>query len=342
VNELQLTYSPYSLKLKQPFTTSNSVISERNGFIIRIKNQNGLEGIGDACPFPEFGSESLQQAEEVLANLNMRIKINLKNVNESIKTNLKNLERTPALRHGIEQAVLNLLCKEKKISLNSLLNIKLKNEIDVNAAIGFDSVENTIGKASEFISRGYNTLKIKCGRDDFDQEMECLRSLREKFRQKINLRIDVNGNWNLNQAIHKLKEMESLQLEYAEQPVEKMQVMIELKKNCKIPVAADESVRSKSEAENIIKHNAADILILKPMMIGGLLPTIEIIDLAQQNNIDCVVTSSFESAVGRSNAAIAAAYSKTKFAHGLSVNTFFEKDLIEDPFPVQYGKIKLN
>jgi len=342
VNELQLTYSPYILRLKKPFTTSKSTIIERKGFIIRIKNQYGLEGIGDSCPFPDFGSESFEEAESTIKKLKLNLKIDFNNFQESLNSDLADFEKTPALRHGIEQAVLNLICKEKLTTINSLLKIKLKNEIEVNAAIGFNSVAESTMIAREFINQEFKTLKIKCGRDDFNEELECLKGIRNETGDEIKLRIDVNGKWNINQAIHNLKAMESLELEYAEQPVSNLTEMKELKKNCQILIAADESVRTKDDAKKIINEKAADVLILKPMMIGGLLPTLEIIDLAQKNKVECVVTSSFESAIGRTNAVIAASYTHNNMAHGLAVNNFFTNDLIEDPFPVHAGKIKLN
>jgi o-succinylbenzoate synthase len=301
-----------------------------------------LEGIGDTCPFPDFGSESFDEAESVLKNLRLKLEIDLNNIAGSLNIILAQFEKTPAVRHGIEQAVLNLICKEKRTTINELLNIKLKNEIDVNGTIGFNPVEETIRLAKELTSQGFKTLKIKCGRDDFKEEYDCLVAIRTEAGSEIKLRIDVNGKWNINQAIHNLKAVESLELEYAEQPVSNLNDMKELKNNCRIPIAADESVRSKDDAKKIINKNAADILILKPMMIGGLLPTLEIIDLAQKNKVDCVVTTSFESAIGRTNAVIAASCTQNNMAHGLSVNNLFTKDLIGDQFPVHAGKIKLN
>jgi len=78
------------------------------------------------------------------------------------------------------------------------------------------------------------------------------------------------------------------------------------------------------------------------MIIGGLLPTLEIIDLAENNNITPVITSSFESAIGKANAVIAAATVNNEVAHGLALNDYFKNDLITDPFPVKDGKISLS
>ncbi len=78
------------------------------------------------------------------------------------------------------------------------------------------------------------------------------------------------------------------------------------------------------------------------MILGGLLPTLEIIEMAEKKNIIPVITSSFESAIGKANAVIAAASLKKEIAHGLALSDYFKSDLIPDPFPVKHGKISLS
>jgi hypothetical protein len=75
------------------------------------------------------------------------------------------------------------------------------------------------------------------------------------------------------------------------------------------------------------------------MMVGGLLPTLEIINYAEENNVTPVVTTSFESAIGKSNAVIAAATVKSDVAHGLGVNSYFTNDLVKDPYQTKSGTI---
>jgi L-alanine-DL-glutamate epimerase-like enolase superfamily enzyme len=60
MNRIELTYNPYELKLLKPFETSKGKVTHRKGFIVKLKNENGITGIGDICPFPEMGSESYQ------------------------------------------------------------------------------------------------------------------------------------------------------------------------------------------------------------------------------------------------------------------------------------------
>jgi o-succinylbenzoate synthase len=242
----------------------------------------------------------------------------------------------------LEQAIINIICNKNKTTIDNLLNLKLKKVVNVNAAIGFLNVEESVKAAESLIGKGFTTLKLKAGRSNFEKDFSVIKLIRETFGKNIKLRIDSNGNWNLDEAIINLKELEQFDIEYAEQPVIKLIDYIKLKKKTNIPLAPDESIRSVKDAKEFINSRAVSYLILKPMMIGGLLPTLEIIKQAVAENITPVITSSFESAVGKTNAVIAAASVKANVAHGLSVADHFINTITNDPFPIKSGKIILS
>jgi o-succinylbenzoate synthase len=341
MKDLQLTFSPYTLKLKKSFITSKKEIRERNGFILKLYDDEGNEGIGDCCPFPEFGSETLQNAETALLDFNLKININLDEIENSINEHLKMFDKLPALRHGLEQALLNLICKVKKVKIDELLNLDLKKQIFVNATIGFLSLDESADRAVNFVKEGYGTIKVKAGRENFDDDLTVIKSVRDAVGEKIHIRVDPNGKWNLNEAAQNLNMLEQYNIEYVEQPLNSSNGFVELSKLSNVPIAPDESVRSIEDAKRFIKSGAISIIVLKPMLLGGLIPTIKIITMAEKNKITPVITSSFDSAIGRTNAIIAAATVKSNVAHGLAVNNYFENDLIKDQFNVKSGTIIL-
>ncbi len=342
MKDLKLTYSPYTLKLKKSFFTARTEIKERKGFILRLTDTDGFEGIGDCCPFPEFGSESIEDVENVVSDFKLKVIINETEIEKSINNCLLNYNKLPALRHGLEQAIINIICNKNKTTIDNLLNLKLKNRVNVNAAIGFLNVEESVKAARNHIEKGFTTIKLKIGRSNFEEDFSVIKLIRETFGENIKLRTDSNGNWNLDEAIINLRALEQFDIEYAEQPVNNLSDYIKLKKKTNIPLAPDESIRSVKDAKEFIKSGAVSYLILKPMMIGGMLPTLEIIKQALTENIIPVITSSFESAVGKTNAVIAAATVKVIVAHGLGVADHFINTITNDPFPIKSGKIILS
>ena len=341
MNKIELTYSSYKLKLVKPFETSKGIISERNGFIIKLKSNSGKIGIGDSAPLPELGSEKYEEDEAALKKIKLKFKLDLALIESNITNILSPYEKLPALRHGIEQALINLICKEKKYSLNELFNKTSRKEIKVNAVIGFLPPKESADAASKFISEGFLTIKVKAGRKSFDEDLSCLKEIRKSVGNKIKIRIDVNGKWKLSEAVNNLEKLKSLDLEYVEQPVKSLKDFAELSKRTSIRLAVDESIKNEKDAKNFILKKTASVLILKPMMLGGIIPTINIIRLAEKNGIQVVISSSFESVLGRSMAIFAASVVKSDLAHGLATGMYFEKDLTADPYPVKNGKINL-
>ena len=341
MKNINLTYSSYKLKLSKPFETSKGIIDERKGFLIFLKSDSGKTGVGDAAPFPEFGSETYCNAEDELKKLKLNLKMNLQDIERSIEESLYTLDKFPALHHGFEQALISLVSKENNLSVNEILNESSKKGIKVNAVIGFLPPEESAKEAERLIRKGYSTLKIKAGREKFGDDLKCILAIRKAAGSKINLRIDANGKWELKEAIDNLKALEPFDLEYAEQPVNGLANFIELKRKSAVPLAVDESLRTIKDAAEYIQYKAAAVLVLKPMMLGGIIPVLKIKNLAEQNGFKVVITSSFESVVGRAMAVFAASTVKEELAHGLATGKYFEKDLFTDPYPVKNGIISL-
>jgi len=341
MKRIDFTCSSYNLKFNKPFDTSKGLITEKNGFLIHLKSDTGKSAVGDAVPFPEFGTETFAAAEKELKTLKLNIRINLKDIESSILESLTPLGNFPALHHGFEQALINLVSKENNISINEILNESSKKNININAVIGLLSLEETLKEADKFIKDGYSTLKLKAGRDKFEDDFNCIKAVREFAGDKINLRIDANGKWRLNDAIEHLNVLKPLNLEYVEQPVNSIVHFIKLKSGTSVPIAVDESIRNMKDAVDFIQKKAADVLVLKPMMLGGIIPVLIIKNLADEHRIKVVITSSFESVVGRSMAVFAASTVKGNSAHGLATGSYFVKDLFPDPYPVKKGIISL-
>lgn len=341
MKNISLTYSPYNLKLNKPFKTSSGEISVRKGFVISITGDSAAEGIGEAAPLPEFGSESFEEDEEALKNIRLNLKLDFNNLISSVEECLVGFNHLPALKSGIEQAALNLICIERKTTLSELFNRPVSRNISVNGIIGLENLEDSINEARQLRLKGFRTIKVKAGRENFEDDYAVVENVRREVGKNIRIRVDANGKWKPADAINNIKRIEAFDIEYVEQPVSSIDDFKRIKDVVSIPLAADESLRNYNDAMKIIENNLAQVLILKPMMLGGLSATLKINDAAEKNNIKVVITSSFETSIGRSVAVFAAAVLKQRTAHGLAVADYFQNTIVNDPFPVTNGLIML-
>ncbi len=340
MNKIELTYSPFTLQLNESIITSNSVIQERKGFIVKLK-RNGHVGFGEVTPLPEFGSESFDQDEKTIKNFNSNLHIQPNNFIQSLDNNLRDFSHLPAFRHGIEQALLNLFCSEAKISLNEVTNSSSKKLIIVNGIIGIMNPKETAAKALELVKLGFSTIKLKVGRKNFDDDFECLSAMRAAIGNEINIRIDVNGKWDTDEAIANVNRLKDLNIEFIEQPVNNLLSFKKLSFKTNIPLSVDETIKNFDDAIKFIESKSIKALVLKPMLLGGIITTLKIIEAAEKQHLKVIISSTFETSLGRSLAIFAASTVKEEIAHGLDTARFLKSDLYKNPYPVINGKISL-
>ncbi|GAB4295995.1 MAG: o-succinylbenzoate synthase [Ignavibacteriaceae bacterium] len=342
MKDLQLSYIPYSIPFSKPFVTSSFSLSERKGYIIQLKTKSGKTGIGDCAPLPEIGTEDFPSVEEQLKQLRSDFGINLDKPLESVTENLNKYNSLPTLRHALEQAMLNLICNETSVSLDTLLRIKFRRFVDVNAVIPKLKFSDSLSAAEKYISQGFNTLKIKTGSESFEDDLRLIKKIREKFGDEIKIRTDVNGGWDLNSAQENLIQLNDYGIEYCEDPVNNPDDFGKLKEVSPVPLAADELLIDKKNAVEIISNKLADVVIIKPMFAGGMLPALLLSEMARENGIKTVITTSLESVVGRTWAILTAACLSDNTAHGLNTGILLKHDLMPDPLPVLNGRIKVS
>lgn len=290
---------PYSFRLNEPLVTSRQTITLREGFFIRLEGSGGVFAIGDTAPLEGFGSESYQTAVDGF----FRFKGPLLSASFSDARDIRDftsrLSHTPALRCGLEQALLSLLSKHSGSSLFELLGRRqLRANVQTTGLVGMLSTEDSIDRISVLKQNGTGTVKIKIGRPDIKDDLALLRRIRKEFGSGITLRLDVNGKWSLEEAVDNLRLLSEFSPEYIEQPVMDKRDLIKAASASQLPVAADESLRTFSDAEELLDTDIS-VFILKPMMLGGVFSTLEISDRAHSKGIRTVLSSSLESRTGR-------------------------------------------
>ena len=175
---------------------------------------------------------------------------------------------------------------------------------------------------------GFKVIKVKVGFRNLFDEIEHLVMLTQSFGKDILFRLDVNGAFDLPQAIRFCKEMEAFNIDYIEQPLpaEELVDLAELSYHTEIPIAVDESLTDYSSAEKIIENQATDVFVIKPMVSGGFTESKKIINLAKEENIRIVITSSLETNIGRMACLHLAAANEITEACGLSTGALLNEN----------------
>ena len=186
---------------------------------------------------------------------------------------------------------------------------------------------------------GVTTFKVKVG-DNLSEDIARLAKFRA-LRPEVKLRIDVNGNWSVADAVINLSAIyENIgPLEYVEQPCATIEELRELKEKLQIniPIAGDEVLRKARDPFAINLKGAVDILMLKVQPLGGIERAHK---LAEHHKLPVVVSSALESAVGINYGLIlAASFPELDFDCGLGTGSLLATNIAE--LPIIDGQIHI-
>lgn len=341
---------PYALPLRAEWKTAAGAFAIREGWLLHIETEDGRSGYGDCAPLPgpcaQSGTETAAQAHAALDGYARWLPGH--SVGEALQTLALqtlalpgDITLAPAARCAIECALLDLTAQAAGVGLGHFLRgAPCAPEVAVNAALGgLDaSSEEAVRKAC---ADGFSVLKLKVGSAPVDADIAHLQRLAAQLPAGAKLRLDANRAWSENDAARFLAACAGLPVEQLEEPLADPQpaALARLQAACAFPLALDES-GPRNATDNFFAAPPLRRLVLKPPRLGGLLPALALAHAAGAAGIDCVVTSSLDSACGILAAAHLAAALGNKLAHGLATAGWLAEDT--GPAPrVQAGRLSL-
>lgn len=172
---------------------------------------------------------------------------------------------------GVEMALWDIVGKQAGMTLNKLWGGGYRKQIPLVGYVQAKQPEQAAATAAAFVAAGYQTIKVKIGMSP-ESDLAIVSAAREAIGSTIKLRADVNGAWTIGTAKRMLRKLEAFDLEYVEQPLQMDDLSghAELRRQFSTPIALDESAYTMQEVMNIIRAEAADVLLLDPHQAGGL------------------------------------------------------------------------
>ncbi len=343
---------PIVLRFKVPLITASGAYVSRRGFEIELQTAEGRVGAGEATALPEHGTETFEESVEALrlaaTALESWGELPVLASLPSALAGIEALSRAPAARHGIELALLDLLAQEGFTTIARLLaGDAALASVPVHALLtGSEPV--ALGRdAAEALSQGYATFKVKVGAHPLGLDEQRLFAVRSAVGDTAALRVDANGAWTEKSARAALRGLAPMKIELCEQPVrsDDVEAMQRLRGEVSTLIAADESVPVMG-LEKLL-HGArgpvVDLLVLKPMVLGGLLPALSLARAAERAGIGSYVTTSLDGAVAHAGAVqLAAAMPRAAYAHGLSsTRLFVDRDFRFENYLPRDGQISV-
>ncbi len=319
----------FELPLTQPLATARGTIDYRTGFLVEIE-ADGCQGLGESTPLPgwtESRDECRAALEAAVQSLDDRAQA------------LAAVADRPAARCGLTLALADLDARRTGIPLHEFMARQgdaSPRVLQVNATVSDGSIDETVDAARSVCREGFDCVKIKVGARSPDTDAERLRAVVEELPADLTLRVDANGAWSLEEARRFLGSCPGL--EFVEQPLQPDDLSAHASLRPETSIALDETLIERSVSE-ILEADAADVLVLKPMVLGGLDRAQRIASTAATAGVESLVTSTIDGVVARTGAIHLAATIDSDRACGLATADLLQRDLGPDPAPVDAGSV---
>lgn len=198
----------------------------------------------------------------------------------------------------IDMALYDLLARKADLPLYQLLG-GFRDSMPTSITIGILDVEKTVEAALNFRKQGFRMIKIKGGLD-LDGDIERVRKVREAIGPEPEIRFDANQGYLPEQAIRFVQDTASCRVEILEQPTRRdaFDQLGEVARQTHLPVMADESLLTLDDAFRLARQDAADMINIKLMKVGGISQALHINSVARSAGMEAMVGCMDESALG--------------------------------------------
>lgn len=174
-----------------------------------------------------------------------------------------------------------------------------RTSVNASAYLFLPDPKQVADKARYFLDKGYTSFKAKIG---FDYRTDLL--VTEAVRKAVGdheLRVDVNGAWTPGTARRLLARLADYDLSYVEQPLQLDDFIghAKLRESQLVPVALDESAYTLEDVVNIVRMEAADVLLLDPHEAGGCWQVIKAAGIAEAVGIPLSLHSGGETSISQ-------------------------------------------
>jgi L-Ala-D/L-Glu epimerase / N-acetyl-D-glutamate racemase len=292
---LRMDVESLELHTKHPFIIARGGQSDYRTVWVRLTDQDGHEGWGEAAPSKFYGetADSVAAALKFYGSTLPEDPFNLEDAEGRWATMLRG---NAAARAALSAALHDLVGKRLGVPVYRLWGLDPCKAPKSTFTIGLDTPERIKAKVRE--AEQFPILKVKLGTD---RDLEILRAIREATDKEI--RVDANCGWTVKGAIRMLPVLDEFGVTLLEQPLppDDLDGLAVITAQSDIPVIADESCKTVADIPPLV--GKVDGINIKLAKCGGLREALRMIAVARAHGLMVMVGCMIESSLGITAAA---------------------------------------
>jgi L-alanine-DL-glutamate epimerase-like enolase superfamily enzyme len=287
------------LELLHTFRIARSADDSRTSVLVSIADEDRI-GFGEAAPMARYG-QTAAGAEQALRSIEGLLPaaagpLSPGRIRDIIAPLRERLGREKAALAAVDTALYDLMGKQSGVPLFEILGLDPRATPVTSYTIGIDSPDLIERKVEE--AKDFPVLKVKMGLDNDYEIMEHVRRLTDRP-----VRIDANEGWTREEALEKIRWLESRNVEFIEQPLPaaRLDDTRWLAERISLPLFADESVQDVRDIA--LLRGAFSGINIKLMKCGGITEALDLIEAARDSDLEIMLGCTIESSIGITAAA---------------------------------------
>ncbi len=285
--KLRLQFRRYRAPFRTVVRTAHGGWVEREGVIVRLENESGALGLGEAAPIPWFGTETVEEDEAGCRTLGEWT---------TAETIAAVPERLGCLKNALATA-LDEMAGNKPVAAPKILGV---------AAL-LPAGRAALAHIEPRAELGFRVFKWKVGVGAVAEELPLLDDVCAALPSGAKLRLDANGAWDRRTAERWLERCAERPVEFVEQPCfadanqsesarrKSDDCLLGLAGDFPTPIALDESVVGAGDIERWIGAGWPGVFVIKPSLIAYVGAAMAALEKAKAA---VVFSSALETAVG--------------------------------------------
>jgi len=325
-----------SIPLNKTFKTALRTVDSAENTVVIVHTDDGRTGFGEAPPTKAITGEDNDSIRKTIKEYITPALIGQEVTDmDSVQDKLHgSIEGNTSAKAAVDMALYDLFTQEKGMPLYKYLG-GYRSKVETDITISINEPEEMAADAVEAVKQGFSALKLKVGIDS-EKDIKRVKAIRDTVGKDMKIRLDANQGWEVEEAIQTIRKLEELGLdiELVEQPVKArdFEGMKKVRDNVNTIIMADESVFSPEDARKLLEMEAVDLLNIKLMKCGGIYKALQIVDIAEQYGVECMLGCMVESKVSLTAAAHLAAAKKIITRVDLDAAVLLKEDPVNGGF----------
>jgi o-succinylbenzoate synthase len=308
------------LRFARPLETAYGKLHERELVLLRLRGGDGVVGWGEAAPLEPYDGVPLDHVRDALQAYEPILRDGDDLPGGVLLDACRDAADLPQALAAVDLALWDRAGNREGRPVSALITDEPAASVRVNATIAAEDRAGAAAAAAEAARAGYSCVKVKVGLGD---DAGRVAAVRAATGPQMELRLDANGAWGVEEAVATIEALAPAGLELVEEPVHGVEAMRAVRDRVAVRVAMDETAAEPGSLTAAV----ADAVCLKVSRCGGISGLLAQAALVRASGADVYLSSTFDGPLGIAAAVHCAAALRPTAACGLGTLELFAEEL---------------